>query len=83
LMNDNNISQINGQGRFQWYPVTRLWQDIQQASQQNLELLNVATEPILLSKIAAKYFPAIKLTPQPGSAPTYDMWTVHATTFGG
>jgi len=83
MLNDNNVSQINPQASFQWYPVDRLWSDVETAAKANLRLLNVSTEPITTGLIADNYFARVKLTAKPGEPPCYDMWSLHADKFGG
>ena len=82
LLNENNIEQINPAGSFQWYPVDRLWADIEIAAAADLNLLNVSTEPLTMDSIATKFFPHSKLIQKSGDALAYDMWSVHAEKFG-
>ncbi len=83
LMNDNNVSQIDPAGDFQWYPVDRLWTDITAAAKADLELFNITTEPFQTATIVEHFFPRVKLSPKPGPAASYDMWSLYAEQFGG
>lgn len=82
LLYDNLVAQINPASSFQWYPLTRLWADIQKAIEANLPLVHFATEPVLTSDILNRFFPDV----QPGSEPVgeahYDFHTIHAHVFG-
>lgn len=82
LINDNNVDQINPAGSFQWYPVVRLWEDIEKAAAADIKLLNISTEPVTTAAIAQNFFPKTMLTGKPGVPPSYDMWSLYASVFG-
>lgn len=68
---------------FQFYPLSLLWKHIQTALQNNIYLLNIATEPVSASEIyrvlAADSFTNI-LEKEPAF---YDMKSIHAALLGG
>jgi hypothetical protein len=55
LLNDNNVEQINGNSSYQWYPLKRLWQDIQ--SIKDNDVTNLFPPPIETLDIINKFFP--------------------------
>jgi nucleoside-diphosphate-sugar epimerase len=67
---------------FQYYDVTRLWEDLNVAMRAGLTLVNVATEPLRADRVAEE------LTSEPFDNVTergpvdYDMQTVHAPVWG-
>jgi hypothetical protein len=81
LLTNSNIDQINPAGKFQWYPVVRLWDDIKKAAAADLHLLNISTEPITTSAIAKNFFPKLSLTTTSGEPSSYDVWSIHAEKF--
>lgn len=52
FLNDNNIEQINPNGIFQFYSLDHLTNDIQKALKNNLEVLNISSEPTSVQEIA-------------------------------
>lgn len=68
---------------FQFYPLMRLWEDIQTALSADLTLLNLVTEPVtaaeLYKSVTGESFQN-ELDPAPVP---YDLKTVHAELFGG
>jgi hypothetical protein len=81
LLTNSNIDQINPAGKFQWYPVVRLWDDIKKAAAADLHLLNISTEPITTSAIAKNFFPRSSLATTSGEPSSYDVWSIHAEKF--
>jgi hypothetical protein len=55
LLNDNNVEQVNGNSAYQWYPLRRLWQDIQLVKGE--EVINLFPPPIETLEIIDKFFP--------------------------
>lgn len=90
LLNDYRVEYIRPEGRFQYYDLRRLWDDIQVALAAGLSTLNVATPPLSSARVAAECF-GIDISDQvvPGEESpfaqmyTKDMRTVHADRFGG
>ena len=55
LLNGNNVEKINGNSAYQWYPLKRLWQDIQ--SVKGEEVINLFPPPIETLEIVDNFFP--------------------------
>ena len=78
----NQTAKINLNSCFQWYPLTRIWLDIQQVITQRLSLVNFAVEPLPMSLIQERFFPDVLAGTEPLSLANYDMQSVHAKSFG-
>jgi hypothetical protein len=78
----NQLHAINPAGIFQWYPVQRLWQDIEIARRADLGLINLFTEPLAMGEIITRYFPNTPVDPASTPAPIYRVATRHARLFG-
>ena len=83
LLYDNMVSNINPAGVFQWYPLARLWADIETMRRERLELVNLFTEPLAMSRIIDGMFPNAVVGPAVQPAPRYDMQTRYGRLFGG
>lgn len=73
----------DSRGKFQFYNLKYLYQDIQTALQNNIQVLNIATQPVLISQIyhtltGKDFVNHIAQTP-----PNYDFRTCHEAVFGG
>lgn len=82
LLNDNMLDVINPESRFQWYPTTRLWSDIQTTISSDLPLVHLATEPVATSDILAAHFPDKTVGTAAAPQASYDFQTSHAAAFG-
>ncbi len=80
LLNDNCLAQINPAGKYQYYHLAHLWDDIQRCLRQDIHLLNVATEPIRTADILTRFFPhqVERVGPAQSGAVTYDMRSEYA-----
>ena len=66
----------------QFYYLVYLWADISKSLENNLKIVNFATEPISLDQIAGDIF-KLDLTNQTERRPAfYDMRTKHANLWG-
>ena len=83
LMHDNRIEAVNPASSFQWYPLARLSDDLDRAEAEGVELLNMATEPVAVEEIRARFFPAKTIGGSAGAPAFYDMRSRHAERFGG
>ncbi|MBD2750023.1 NAD-dependent epimerase/dehydratase family protein [Microvirga sp. BT688] len=83
LLNDNGVDRINPAGAFQWYPVSRLNEDLARASVADLRLVNLFTAPLLMRDIIETFFPGAQVGPFALPAPKYNLRTQHAEFFGG
>jgi hypothetical protein len=83
FLNDNNINSIHYAGMYQYYNLDHVWDDIKVALDNNLKLVNFATEPVLTGNVAKDCF-GMDFTNQPEGvvAGSYDMHTKYASVFG-
>ena len=78
-----SINFTDSRNVYQFYPLRRLWGDIQIALDANLTLLNAATEPISAAELF-KYITGDVFKNEFAAAPAkYDVKTLHADKFGG
>jgi hypothetical protein len=83
LLNNNQVDRINPAASYQWYPLTRLWADIEIVRQQGLDLANLFPESLAMRAIIDRCFAGAKVGPAVEPAPHYRVGTVHAAAFGG
>ena len=83
LMHDNRLQVINGASAFQWYPLDRLTADLELARTRHLGVVNLATEPVAMEEIRARFFPARAIGADAAPVARYDMRTIHDAEFGG
>jgi len=85
LLNDNNVDKIHYAGSYQYYNLGNIWKDIQIALDNNLQLVNLATEPVRTDEVAAYAFgiPDFKNEPEGFKPAFWDMHSKHAALFGG
>jgi hypothetical protein len=83
LLHDNCLQAINSESVFQYYDVSRLWEDLQLVRRSGLSLVNFSSEPIVTRDILDAYFPEKKVGPGSGPPVRYDIRSLHAGLFGG
>jgi hypothetical protein len=83
LLNDNCLEMINPNSSFQWYPLTRLKNDIETAEKNNLKLVNLFTEPVPTKTIIDKFFKGKAIGEKAGPEAHYNLHTKYASYFGG
>ncbi|WP_419730062.1 hypothetical protein [Lichenicola sp.] len=83
LMHDNRIQVINGASVFQWYPLERLGEDLDLVRERHLGVVNLATEPLSMEEIRARFFPGSHIGAEAAPTARYDMRTIHDAEFGG
>jgi nucleoside-diphosphate-sugar epimerase len=83
LLHDHEIERLNPSARLQWYPISRLADDIDRALALNLQLVNASVEPVSLFEIADRYFPLRHLRAQEGVPACYDVRSIYSSDFGG
>lgn len=84
LRNNHNIDSIDPRGRFQWYDVRRLEQDIAAVVNAGIHLINISSEPLEMSAIGEAFFPGKLSYNTFESKPLrYDMKTKFANVLGG
>lgn len=83
LIHQNGVEKITPDSEFQWYDVTRLWSDVQQAIAHDLQLVMFATEPVATAEIQARFFPDLPIGGAAGNPIYYNVQTCYADAFGG
>lgn len=68
---------------YQFYPLERLWKDIQTALGQDIRLWHPATEPVQAGELYAYLTGERFVNELPGVPANYDYWTEYAEVFGG
>jgi hypothetical protein len=83
LLNDNCLDAINPESSFQYYDLALLWNDVRKVLDEELELVNFATEPIATQTILSRFFPGKVVGQNRAGKAAYDMKSVHAPRWGG
>lgn len=87
LKNKNILETINPSSTLQWYPLQRLYSDINIVIDNDIELINLSVEPIetrQIIDIAPLSSEERKLTSSKPAAPVhYNVTSKHASHFGG
>lgn len=83
MIHQNEVEKINPESRFQWYDVTRLWQDVQTTIGHDLRLVMLATEPVATAAIQQHCFPNLAIGGTTSAPVYYDVRTCYADVFGG
>lgn len=83
LLNDNYLHVMNPACSFQYYYLGCLWDDINKIVKADLNLVNIATEPIKTQVIIDKFFPDKKVGQEMGPEIHYDMHSKYASILGG
>ena len=81
---DVGFSALNftdSRGRFQFYNLQHLWNDIQIAQKNNVKKLNLATEPIIVNEIYKAVYGKDFVNELNNPVPNYDFYTVHGQLF--
>lgn len=83
LLYNNNVDRIHHAGSFQYYNLDYIWRDIQVAIENDLGLINFASEPVRTDEIAKEAF-GVEFTNEPEgvAAGSYDMRSKHASLWG-
>lgn len=87
LKNKNILETINPDSALQWYPLSRLYKDIEKVIEHNIPLINLSVEPVKTQNI-------IDIAPltadekqsvstKPANAAFYDVKSKYAELFGG
>ncbi len=73
----------DSRGRYQFYPLKRLWDDIQIALKHGIALWHPATEPISAAELYEYLTGETFVNELPGAPADYDYRTLYADMFGG
>lgn len=82
LLNDNLVDRIHPDAMFQWYPLTRLADDLDRIIAADCDLINMTTEPVATADIAERFFPERELNRPSVPAPRYDLRSCRMDVFG-
>ena len=82
------MKQVDSNSKYQFYPLSRIWEDIQTAIAENLPIVNMTSEPISAGEIyeclAGKDFkPTSGKEASKKVLTTEDVMTIYADKFGG
>ena len=77
----NILEKINLDSAFQWYPLSRIWHDIQIAVDADLPLVNFSVEPVSSRLIKETLFNRLDVGSDPLPVARYDMKTDYAHFF--
>ena len=83
FLHGHNLDQIDRRAAYQFYPIARLWLDIEVALRAVLGVVNFATEPVTVAEVAREGFGLDfenELSREPAR---YDFRTRHDRLFGG
>lgn len=83
LLHNNELHKVNAASVYQFYNLDRLWADMQRARDEQLGVINFATEPLSVAEVAREAF-GLEFSNDPGTPPArFDMRSVHAELYGG
>ncbi|HMS79274.1 MAG TPA: hypothetical protein PKC20_07040 [Burkholderiaceae bacterium] len=83
LIRRRDLDGVDPRSTHQWYPVTRLADDIDRLLETELALVNLCTEPIPNARLHREYFDDLRIGGRPGPAVRHDVRTRHGALFGG
>jgi hypothetical protein len=83
LMHDNQLDQIHPESCFQYYCLSDLWRHVTRVRTNDLDLVNLATEPIANRTLIARHFPMKQTGGGAGIASVYDVRTRYAQELAG
>lgn len=82
FMNNNCIEMIHQDGVFQYYYLERLQDDIEITRRNNINLINIATEPISVKTLAKEIFNIDFTNSIKSPPPDYDMHSIYSKLWG-
>lgn len=83
FLNNNNINEIDSRNIFQFYNLNRLYNDIMKSVDNNLKVVNFATEPVSVKEVAHYAFSLEFDNTVLKDFVKYDMQTIHSALFNG
>ena len=83
LMHLNQTDRIIPNAAFQWYPLNRLADDLDTIRDAAIGLINITSEPILMSDVRDRFFPDVAIDAPVDKPPRYDLRTRHDRLLGG
>lgn len=83
LIHEHEVENICPASVFQFYPVVNLWDDLVLVEKHGLKLVNFATEPVSVERVALEVFDFNVGRLRSEQAASYDMRTKFANELGG
>lgn len=83
LMNNNGLSLLNPESKFQWYPVRHLQEDLRVFESSGHSVVNMATEPIATGEFRDLFFSEKHIGSNAGAPAAYDMRTKYFSLLNG
>ncbi len=85
---EKEMKWVDSNSKYQFYPLSRIWEDIQTALAEKLTLLNLTSEPItageLFKELTGRELPQkADKDARKKLVQTYDVMSIHAGLFGG
>lgn len=77
------LNFTDSRSSFQFYPLRRLWEDLQTALDEDITLLNLATEPVTAGELYKALTGGAFENELDGAPAKYDFKTIHDGKFGG
>ena len=82
LRHRRRLETLRPDARFQFYPMVRLWRDLEAVQRHGLPLVHMACAPVTLGQLAREAFGVELPQRGEGAAPSYDMRSSHAGLWG-
>lgn len=82
LLNNNCLEMINTKSSYQYYYLKYLWKDIQIAIDNDIQLINLFTEPVPTLDIISTFFPDKIVGQEAVAEGHYNLHTKHANSWG-
>lgn len=83
LLTHNQLEKLHPNSQFQWYDLSRLWQDVQAVLAASLPLVVLATEPVRTDAIQQRFFAETAIGAEATDPVSYDIHTQYAQSLGG
>lgn len=83
LHHGNNTGAVDSRGIYQFYPMVKLWPDIEIALAARIKLVHLTAEPVSVAEVARDGFGQPFVNELSGAAPRYDFRSRYAAMFGG
>jgi len=83
LVRRRDLDAVGPHACFQWYPVSRLADDLDRVLRADLPLVNLCPEPVDTAQVHREFFDDLRIGGRPGPSARYDVRTLHGRSFGG
>lgn len=82
LIHHNCLAAVNPLSVFQYYDVSRLWEDLQTIQKAQIPLINLATKPLETRTVLDSFFPSLEVGWEASPVARYSVRTKYASIFG-